>query len=88
MRKNELLQTADSIYRVLAVTDDMVLWLDCVKLTMPKWVSISSMPQYESCTETELLAETGCMPSTVEDLDTQQAICVRKRFSVIEAVSA
>ncbi len=81
MRKNELIRTAEGTYRVLAVKDDLVLWIDCVKLTMPKWVPVSSLPQYESCTETDL-----CVPSTVEDLDTQQAICVRKRFSVIEAI--
>ncbi len=83
MRKNELIRTDESIYRILEVTEDMVLLMDCIKLSMPRWYSLSSITQYEACTETELMAKTGRILCNAEELDVQQLQIVRQRISMI-----
>ena len=37
MEKNQLIKWDGIIYRILAVEEENVLLIDCIKTTMPKW---------------------------------------------------
>ena len=40
MEKNQLIRCQGTIYRVLAVEEDSILLIDCIKKSMPKWYEI------------------------------------------------
>ena len=46
MKKHDLLQSGDSIIRVLDVRDDRILVIDCLKQTMPVWVESELLESY------------------------------------------
>lgn len=54
MQKNELYFKDDAIIRVLDIKEDMVLVIDCVWRTMPKWKDITSLASWEKCSEEKL----------------------------------
>lgn len=58
MEKNRLIKIHGSIYRVLAVEEDGILLIDCMKRTMPRWYKLDETAGYEICTEKELLEVT------------------------------
>ena len=47
MKKHELLQSGDSIIRVLEI-QEKILIIDCVKQTMPVWVEPSALGLFSS----------------------------------------
>ncbi|MCD8379587.1 MAG: hypothetical protein LUC95_04520 [Lachnospiraceae bacterium] len=47
MEKNSIYLFGDSIIRVLEVKEDRLLVIDCVKLTMPRWITSESLDGYE-----------------------------------------
>ena len=59
MEKKQLIKLDGVIYRVLAVEEDSILLIDCIKKTMPKWYGIGEVSGYEICPEEELGEETG-----------------------------
>ena len=59
MRKNDLIVVADTVYRVLDLNGDNALVIDCIKRTMPKWVAISEIGEYGSCSIEDLQEQTN-----------------------------
>ena len=59
MEKNQLIKWDGIIYRILAVEEENVLLIDCIKKTMPKWYGLDEISEYEVCPEGELGKETG-----------------------------
>ena len=47
MKKNQLIKCQGTIYRVLAVEEDSILLIDCIKKSMPKWCVIGRIEGYE-----------------------------------------
>ena len=43
MQKNDLYKCGDDLLRVLAVDEERILIIDCVKPAMPRWVSANSL---------------------------------------------
>lgn len=46
MKKNSLMRKADSIIRILEISSDKMLIIDCLKKSMPKWVGLSFVESY------------------------------------------
>ena len=55
MQKHDLIRWNKTILRILAVRENKVLVMDCLKRNMPQWVDIASIAGSESCTELELV---------------------------------
>jgi len=50
MQKNDLIELHDTIFRVLDLTDDKALVLDCINRSMPKWVESESISEGQPTT--------------------------------------
>ena len=62
--KNQLLQQDGKVVRVLAIVTD-VLTIDCLKRTMPQWMSMDELHDWKTCDESVL---PGINIQTVEEL--------------------
>ena len=43
MKKNEVYEIYGTYYRILAIEDEKVLVIDCIKRTMPAWIDASEL---------------------------------------------
>ena len=86
MEKNQLLKDNGCIYRVLAIEEDSVLMIDCLKKTMPNWYDIDEVRGYEDCTEKELLEVTGTVLLEEENLSSKARKTVHERFTVVAGI--
>lgn len=86
MEKNRLIKNDGTIYRVLAVEEEDVLLIDCIKKTMPKWGRSGEIAGYEVCTEEELLEATEADFVEEEDLPAKARKIVHERFTVIAGI--
>ena len=86
MEKNQLLKDNGCIYRVLAIEEDSVLMIDCLKRTMPNWYDIDEVRGYGDCTEKELLEVTGTVLLEEENLSSKARKTVHERFTVVAGI--
>ena len=86
MKKYDLLQSGDSIIRVLVVQGDRVLIIDCIKRTMPVWVERNTLESYSECTSGELSETTGGVVVGVDDLDADQRKTMYERYTMVAPV--
>ena len=81
MANTTLYQADNTIYRVLERHDDHILVIDCIKLSMPRWIARNQLDGAVVCTEDILLSRTSTVMRT--DLSvTDDGIC-NKRFTII-----
>lgn len=66
MQKNDLFRQDGSVLRILAIRGDSVLAIDCLKRTMPQWITLESAVL---CTEAELQELTDIELFDVESFD-------------------
>lgn len=86
MEKNQLIKNNGNIYRVLAMEDDSVLLIDCIKRQMPKWYAICDVSDYSECTEKELLELTGIVLVEEEELSPKARKTIHERFTVVAGI--
>ena len=86
MKKKELIEFRGSIYRVIAVQDDEVLLIDCIKRNMPKWWKLADVCGYDSCSEDDLLISTGMELKDVEKLDAESRSTAYQRYTIVASV--
>ena len=86
MEKNQLIKNNGDIYRILALEDDSVLLIDCIKKQMPKWYAIDDVSGYESCIEEELLAITGTVLVDEEELSPKTRKAIHERFTAVAGI--
>jgi len=86
MEKNQLVKGNGSIHRVLAVEDDSILMIDCIRKTMPKWYEKEEVNGYGSCTEEELLDATGTVLAEEENLPPKARRIAHERFTVVAGI--
>ena len=79
-----LLKNDTQIYRVLKSHDDKSLIIDCIKRTMPKWVSTSTLSEFEECTEM-LMYEVTNYPYT-RQLSVDEHRIAQERFTLIAGI--
>ena len=86
MEKNQLIKRNGTVYRVLAVEEDEVLLIDCMKKIMPKWHELGEIAGYEVCTENELLEMTETFLMEEQSMPPKTRQTVHKRFTVIAGI--
>lgn len=84
MEKNQLIKWDGIIYRILAVEEENVLLIDCIKKTMPKWYGLDEISEYEVCPEGELGKETG--REEERDLKPREKSMAHQRFTVVAGI--
>ena len=82
--KNQLLRHDDRIIRVLAV-DANVLAIDCLKRTMPQWVSAEELRDLEPCDEATLPSPEAPI-CDMEALTPEQRKLMHERYTLIAPV--
>lgn len=81
MKNNDLLKYENSLIRVLDIKETSVLVIDCNKKSMPKWVSISAISEYEICSD--YLFE---LSADIESLEPYSRKTAYKRFTLISRI--
>lgn len=79
LKKNRLLKKENKKIRVLAVQEDAVLVIDCVKRTMPKWISSELLQGYEEITD--IVAD-----DDLEDLSAEVRKVAYQRYGMIACI--
>ena len=86
MKKYDLYRFGDSIVRVLEIQDDMVLVIDCIKHSMPKWMKLESLESFSACTDDELFEATGFTSVAIDALDADQRKVMYERYTMITPI--
>lgn len=86
MQRNDLLQNDGTIYRVLDVTEERILVIDCIKRTMPQWIDAATMTQYQPATEAVLLERSQVELFDIDALDAESKKIVHERFTMVAGV--
>ena len=84
--RNKLIKYEDSIYRILDAKGELVCVIDCIKCTMPKWISEAEFENSVECTEQELLEATNSTLPDIETLDITAQKQMNERFSIIAEI--
>ncbi len=74
----------NTIYRVLDKRNDLVLVIDCLKQSMPRWIGIEQLKGASDCAESDLHNHTSTVIRNDLTID-EEAIC-NKRYTVIAEV--
>ena len=82
MQKNDLLELDGTIIRVLALTDENALIIDCLKRNMPEWTSLDNLKEAVTVSQEHLLEVTG----VVLDLEAASEKVIRERYTLIASV--
>lgn len=80
----KLLKNDNQIIRVLQSRDDKALVIDCVKRTMPMWITLSDVEGYVDCTEEELFLKTNV--DFNRELNGDERKIARERFTLIAGI--
>ena len=86
MKKNDVLKCEDALVRVLAIEGEQVLIINCVKPTMPQWISAISLKEWELCAEGEYPIPDAWRLRPEEEIMTEQRKLMHERFTLIAPV--
>lgn len=81
MQNNQLLRSGETIIRVLDIKDGQAFIVDCKRQTVPKWVNIDTLTEYETCTDDVI----DSLPD-INDLDLQSRKFAYEHFTYIAGV--
>ena len=70
----------------MEIAEDRSLVIDCVKKTMPIWISSKDLSNYSPCMENELWEKTGFFDGDVEAIDTERRNTMYKRYTVVAGI--
>lgn len=74
------------LFRVLAVDDEKIFAIDCIRLMMPKWYDAEYFKNFRKCGENVLAELSGYEIVDKESLDTKNKKIMYERFTVIAGV--
>lgn len=86
MLKNELYINGDSIVRILDIRDEKVLVIDCVRRMMPQWIDISSLVEWQQCTQETLYAITNVEMPEIASLCPESRKKAYERYTMIAPI--
>lgn len=86
MERNDLLRMRGVFFRVLAMRDDSVLLIDCLKQTMPVWTKLPESEEWKPCSEEELQQATGITLVPVEELQADRRRTAFRRYTWIAGI--
>jgi len=81
MKNKQILRHEETIIRVLDIKDGQAFIVNCKNRTMPKWVDVSELTNYISCSDGVL----ATLPD-INDLDSQSRKFAYEHFTYIAAV--
>ena len=84
--RNKLIKHGNEIFRILNSKEGYVFAINCIKQTMPKWISESEFENSVECTEQELLDVTNITLPDIETLDIPIQKRINERFSIIAEI--
>lgn len=79
-----LLSNEDGMIRVLQTQGEKSLVIDCIKRTMPRWISTDILTAYSECNEAELYKRTGMIQN--RKLTQEEQRIAQEHFTMIAAV--
>ena len=88
MSLKSLFDNGETIYRVLYEIENRLLVIDCLKRTMPFWVSKDALSGCNEIDESILYDKSGLKPVKENELSQQAIAVARKRYSIIAPVIA
>ena len=86
MKKNDLLSFNNQIVRVLEVSKDKALVIDCIKRTVPKWWNISDLDKFKLCDEVLLFERSGITPIGIENLKPEEKATAYQKYTLIAGI--
>ena len=86
MQKNSLYRNDETIIRILDISENRALIIDCIRLTVPRWIDISELSVYSICTETELCKKTNIFPRLIDDLDADSRRYAYEHYTIINVI--
>lgn len=81
MRNNQLLRRGDNLIRLLDVKGGKAFIIDCKRQTVPKWIDLDTLSEYEPCTDDVL----NPLPD-INDLDLSSRKYAHEHFTYIAGV--
>ena len=88
MFTQKLYDNGETIYRVLAEDGDSVFVIDCVKRTMPFWITKDAWSGYKEIDESILYDKAGLKAISMDELSQQALATAHLRYSMIASVIA
>ena len=86
MQKNELYFKDDSIVCVLALKEDYVLIIDCVRRKMPHWENISFFVGWQQCAQENLYRFTNIVIPEIDSLLPESRKKAYERYTMIAPI--
>ena len=86
MLSGKLYDNGQTIYRILAARDDVVLTIDCVKRTMPVWLPREKLSEWQEIEEHTLNEKTCICPVTEDTLSKSALATAHKRYTMIACI--
>ena len=81
MKNNQLLRNGETIIRLLDIKDGQAFIVDCKRQTVPKWIDVDTLTNYETCSDDVL----DPLPD-INDLDPQSRKFAYEHFTYIAGV--
>lgn len=86
MQKNELYCKGNSIVRILEFKNNNILVIDCIKLTMPVWISVLELNDWSKCEEDYLQEITNSYFEDTESLNPEMRKVINERYTMISPI--
>lgn len=86
MFTQKLYDNGDTIYRVLAEDGDNMFVIDCIKRTMPFWITKDALSGYKKIDEQNLYDKAGFFPLKEVELSQQALATAHLKYSIIAPV--
>lgn len=86
MRRNELIQRGDSIFRVLETRKGEALVINCVQKSMPKWANQADFTDFEPCTDESFCKMTNVELPNMDALSSSDRRIAHERYTLIAGI--
>lgn len=86
MRKNQLLSSNGLIYRVLDFNDNIVLVINCIKMTIPVWITSKELESFDEITQEDLLKVNNVQLPAFECLSIQDKKIAQDKYASIGSI--
>lgn len=80
LKKNVMIKINNTLLRVLEVKDDSILVIDCDNLTMPKWITLTDIPEYK------IIQDTLSVRYDLDSLDSKSKKFAHEHFTLIAPI--
>ena len=83
MNKNQLLSSNGLVYRVLDISDDKVLVIDCIKMRIPFWIDTKGLDDFSEIAQDDLLKINNVKMPSLEYLSLEEKKIAQDKYASI-----